>query len=355
MSDSSTSQRSQLLAIKLKALVSDHHGQPVDSDAETFPAGAGLLHDDAAWVLADGAAGRSLGGALVWAIRRSATRLHLIVEQDTGLLARRAESFSIPITVWYPEERTLLPVVAEPLAAPPPVAAEHEALRSLIVAGGASPHAEHGVLFGEVRGLEVCRIVDSPTTGYLGELSELAEQLSAAALADGDGDGSGLRLEVGVGSADREAFQLMHGEVPTVEALANIVRAVETHRTIGSRQHPLNRLGAERFLRWQAEQEPGLVGCRSLTPGQPPLPRPNLKDPTPCVGDGIDLDGESVRVVFSSGVDLDVLPFVADVQAMGESRVILALPERDLLPVVAELAALLVEPVEIVALPAAVA
>lgn len=344
MSDASTTRRSQLLALKLQALVGDHLGQTIKSVAETFPTGAAMLHDGAAWVLADGPASRSLGGALVWAIRRSATQLHLIADHDTGLLARRAGSFSLPISVWYPEERTLLPVVADPLAPPVGVPADHEGLRSLIVAGGASPHIEHGVLFGEVRGLEVCRIVDRPTTGFLGELSELAEHLAA--------DQGGLRLEVGVGSADREAFQLMHGEVPTVDALANVVRAVETHRSTGSPQHPLNRLGVERFLRWQAEQDPGLVGCTALVPGQPPLPRPNLKDPTPCVGDGIDANGLPVRVVFSSGVDLDVLPFVADVQAMGDARVVLALPERDLLPVVSTLAAMLVTPVEIVALAA---
>lgn len=346
MSDSSTTQRSQLLAVKLRALVSDHHGRPIVSDAETFPTGAALLDNGTAWVLADGPASRSLGGALVWAIRRSATHLHLIAEHDTGLLARRSASFSLPISVWFAEGRDLLAAVAEPLAEPVPVSADHEGLRPLIIAGGATPNIEHGVLFGEVRGLEVCRAVDAPTTGFLGELSELAEHLPL--------DDGGLRLEVGVGAADREAFQLLHGEVPTVEALANVVQAVVTHRSTGSPQHPLNRLGIERFLRWQAEQEPGLVGCVSLTPGQPPLPRSNLKDPTPCVADGIDTNGQPVRVVFSSGVDLDLLPYVADVQAVGSAPVRLALPERDLLPVVSELADLLVKPVEIVALPAAV-
>jgi len=344
VSESSTDRRSQLLAIKLQALVGDHLGQQVAAGAETFPSGAALMADDAAWVLADGPAARALGGALVWAIRRSATQLHLIAESDTGLLARRAEAFSLPTTVWFAEGRTLLAAVAEPLAAPSPVASPHEALRELIIEGGATPNVEHGVLVGEVRGLEVCRVVDRPTIGFLGELSELAEHLPA--------DSDGLRLEVGVGAADREGFQLLHGEVPKVEALASVVHAVETHRSTGSPQHPLNRLGVERFLRWQAEQEPRTVGCSSLSPGQPPLPRPNLKDPTPCVADGVDLAGNSTRVVFSSGVDLDLLPFVADVQAMGDEPVVLVLPERDLLPVVSELAGLLVDQVEIVALPA---
>lgn len=337
-----TARRSQLLAVKLSALVSEHHGAPLAAEAETFAGGAAVVHDGAAWVLLDGPAGRSLGKALVWAVRRSAHELHVIAEHDTGTLARRADRFALPVSIWFAEGRALLPALAEPLPEPMDIDAAHDGLRSLIVDGGASPHVEHGVLFGEVRGLEVCRVVDSPTTGFLGDLGELAEHRPA--------DPGGLRLEVGVGAADREAFQLLHGEVPTVDALASVVRAVEQHRSADSRQHPLNRLGAERFLRWQAEQQPDLVGCASLAPGQPPLPRPNLKDPTPCVATGLDLDGAPVCVVFSSGVDLDVLPYVADVQSMGHRRVLLALPERDLLPVVRELADLLEQPIDIVAL-----
>lgn len=336
-----TSRRSQLLAIKLRALVGDHLGDDVATDAETFSNGAAVLHDGAAWVLVDGRADRSLGTALVWAVRRSATVLNVIAEQDTGLLARRAAAFSLPITVWFADGRALLPAIAEPLGSPRPVSSEHESLRSLIVEAGATPNSEHGVLFGEVRGLEVCRVVDSPTTGFLGEFSELT-----ASGADG------VRLEVGVGSADREAFQLLHGEIPTVEALADIVRTVEKHRSTASPQHPLNRLGMERFLRWQGQQAPAVVGCAKVTSGEPPVPRPNLKDPVPCVGHGVRDDGTAVKVVFSSGVDLDVLPYVADVQSMGSEPVVLALPERDLLPVVSDVAGLLRRPITIVSFPA---
>lgn len=334
--------------MKLGALVNEHLGaqdsSAFASDTETFASGAALLRDGAAWVLVDGRADRSLGTALVWAVRRAATRLHVIAEHDTGLLARRAKAFSLPITVWFADGRTLLSALPEPLTTALAVPPEHEALRSMIVDAGAIPNAEHGVLFGEVRGLEVCRVVDSPTTGFLGELSELTAVEGGADRADG------IRLEVGVGAADREAFQLLHGEIPTVEALADIVATVEAHRSTGSPQHPLNRLGVERFLRWQAEESPALVGCTELVPAEPPVPRPNLKDPVPCVASGFHADGTAVKVVFSSGVDLDVLPFVADVQSMGDEPVVLVLPERDLLPVVAEVAGFLELPVEIIGL-----
>lgn len=298
-----------------------------------------MLRDGAAWVLIDGRADRSLGAALVWAVRRSATHLHVIAEHDTGLLGRRATAFSLPITVWFADGRTLLPAIAEPLPTRLAVPEEHEALRSMIVEAGATPNAEHGVLFGEVRGLEVCRVVASPTTGFLGEVSDLARA-----------EHDGVRLEVGVGAADREAFQMLHGEIPTVAALADIVSTVQAHRSTGSPQHPLNRLGIERFLRWQAEESPVLVGCTELTPAEPPVPRPNLKDPVPCVARGVRTDGTLARVVFSSGVDLDALPYVADVQAMGGEPVVLVLPARDLLPIVSKVAGLLEHPVTVVGL-----
>jgi hypothetical protein len=112
----------------------------------------------------------------------------------------------------------------------------------------------------------------------------------------------------------------------------------------------LNRLGVERFLRWQAEETPVLVGCAELTPAEPPVPRPNLKDLVPCVAYGVRTDGAPATFVFSSGVDLDALPFVADVQAMSDDPVVLVLPKRDLLPIVSEVAGLLERPVAVVGL-----
>ena len=144
---------------------------------------------------------------------------------------------------------------------PAGAAPAHLALVDTIVAGGAEPTVEHGVVTGEVRGLEVCRVVDDPHTGA-------------------------VRLEVGVGAHDREAFTIMHGDVPTVEALAGVVRAVDEHRRTGAAQHPLSRLVPERLLRWQLIQDPALLGLAAVERVEPPLPRPNVKDRVPCVAVG---------------------------------------------------------------------
>ena len=214
----------------------------------------------------------------------------------------------------------VLPAVAEPLFEPPPARDDHLAFRELIAAGGATPLVEHGVVFGEVRGLEVCRVVDRPETGT-------------------------IALEVGVGVHDREAFAIMHGDVPTLDALTGVVRQVTAVRTPEVPHHPLNRLAQERFLRWRLEQRPELVGATSLSPAQPPVPRQNMKDAVPCTASAT-RDGEQIAVVCSVGVDLDVIPYAADVAAEG-FPVIVALPGRDLVPVTRDLAALLERPVEL--------
>lgn len=344
--------RSRLLGIKLRALVADQGGG--DVDPVLFPGGSAAITDGTAWVLIDGPASRSLGPALGWAVRQGATSLELLAAEDTGQLARRAGALSFPVAVWFVEDRTVLPAVAEPLpvALDPP--ADHLALIPLIEAAGAVPAVEHGVVTGEVRGLEVCRVVDHPTVGRFAELSDVVPPSARPAPDDLDAavrrrEEAGVVLEVGVGPNDREAFQLLHGDIPTPEALAAVVESVATHRSLDAPQHPLNRLARERFLRWRIEQDPALVGLGRVTATPPPIPRSGLGDAVPCVAAGFDADGGEMRVVCSTGVDLDLVPFVADVQLADDLDVVVAAPGRDLVALTRELADHLTRPVRLVA------
>lgn len=306
------------------------------------PAGAACLVGDEAWVLVDGVAGRSLGGALAWAVRNGADALHVVAESDTGLLARRAEMFRFPISVWFAEGRVLLPAAAEDL--PPPVdpPPTHLEMAPLIEAAGATVNVEHGVVFGEVRGLEVCRVVDEPTVGYVAGLDDAALTDAFSNVHD---PADGVILEVGVGAADREAFRLVHGDIPTADALRGVVDSVRRVRATGARQHPLNRMARERFLRWTLEEDPSLADLVRLCPAQPPVARPSLREAVPCVTSGVAADGAECYVVCSTGVDLDLAPYVADVQRMTDIDVVVALPERDHVPITDELLGLLLRPV----------
>jgi hypothetical protein len=338
VSESASERHGRLVGIKLRALVGDHLGRTIDADPEPFAPGAALAVGPSAWVFLETDPERRLGSALAWAIRHDADHLNVIAESGTGTLARRAAEFTMPITVWHAEGRLLLPAIAEPISPPVAAAAEHLRFNGLIVEAGATPVVEHGVVSGEVRGLEVCRVV-------------------------ADADLGTVRLEVGVGRPDREAFQLIHGDVPPVEALARVVEAVTKYRNVDVPQHPLNRVARERLLRWRLEQDPALVGAVNLEPVAPPLPRRNVNEGGACSAIGTGTRGGVVLAVCSTGVDLDVIPYAADARLAatggssvaaapgvdgGELHVVVALPSRDLVSLTHDLAARLVQPVELV-------
>jgi hypothetical protein len=217
----------------------------------------------------------------------------------------------------------LLPAVAEPLPVAPAVPAEHEALRATIAEGGATPVVEHGVLAGEVEGLEVCRVVTDAHTDE-------------------------VRLEVGVGAHDREAFMMLHGNKPTAVALAEVVEAVRQHRRPDADRHPLNMLAQERSLRARLVQQPSLIGATSVQAAAPPVPRQNLKDAVPCAAVA-EIDGVATAVVCSSGVDLDLVPFAVDARAaLGLAETIVVLPARDAIDAQRRLAAMAVPPIRVV-------
>jgi hypothetical protein len=358
---SAGSKRGQLLSVKLRALVGDHLGRSLDVAPESFNGGAALLVDRQAWVLIDGDAERALGLALAWARRREATSIDVIADNSTGVLARRAAGFTIPVAAWSPVERTLVPAMVDGLPVPPEPSSRHLALRHVIDGAGAQLVVEHGVVTGEVRGLEVCRVVDTPTSGYFDE-ADGGEPLSVAARRielddrdrsriDGTGAGSGtaadneVQVEVGVGGPDREAFRIIHGDIPTVEALAGVVQTVERHRGVGAPPHPLNRLAPERFLRWRIGQDPGTIGFAAVESAGPPVARRGLNEVSPCVAHGLDAAGREHAIVLSVGVDLDLMPYVTDVQTRSGLPVVVVLPTRDLLPITAQLAELLVQPI----------
>jgi hypothetical protein len=313
--------RGRLLAVKLATLVREHDAGP-EVEPAPFALGAAATDGSTGWVLLDERQQRGLGPALAWAVRGGVTHLHVLAEEGTGTLARRAAAFRMPIEVWHIAERILLPAIAEPL--PPPLAApeDHDRFRPLILEGGAVPAVEHGVLVGEVRGLEVCRVVTDQQTGV-------------------------ARLEVGIGQHDREAFQMLHGDVPTVEALAKVVALVAPHRDHGADPHPLNRIGQERALRARLIDDPGVIGASCVEALQSPLPRSNVKDPQPCVAHAV-IEGYSRTVVISSGVDLDLVPFATDARLATGDPTRIVVPARDEVPVLHDVNWLLDDPMAVV-------
>jgi hypothetical protein len=343
--------RSALLGIKLATLVRDHAGEAPIA-ASTLPGGAALTRLGEAWVLADESPQRILGQALAWSRRQpDVTVLNVLIEGRTSdipaglserseserdgavatergsrIVARRAEAFVGDIRVWEVHDRTLVVAAPEPVTAVPMVQPELLALSGEIAAAGADPLCEWGVLVGEVEGLEVCRVVRSNETGE-------------------------VVLQVGIGAHDREAFAMLHGDRPPLVALQGVVEAVAPHRVLNAAPHALNRIATERLLRASLINTPGIVGATRLVANDPPVPRPNVKDPVPCVATGVDAQGNALTVVCSVGIDLDLVPFAADARARHGGRLIVVVPERDAHAVTLDLLGLLRQPAELVTVP----
>jgi hypothetical protein len=99
---------------------------------------------------------------------------------------------------------------------------------------------------------------------------------------------------------------------------------------------------------------PDLVGAAHLAPVPPPLPRTDLRQPSPAPAAGLDRDDSPVLVVCSTGIDLDLVPGAADARLADERdgvRLILAVPPGDDHPVTRELAAALRQPADVITVP----
>jgi hypothetical protein len=276
-----------------------------------------------AWILADEEPTRALGRSLLWAQRFPLDQLHILVDDGAGVLARRAAAFVDPPTVWQIDGTSLTPADPEPLPAEPPLDPRVAPLADLIIAAGAEPVVEHGVLRGEVLGLEVARAV-------------VDDQEPA--------------LEVGVGKHDRQAQGMVHGDEPTTKALARAVAMVKGHRRAGAPHHPYNRLASERWLRARAVADPALVGAAQLAPVPSPTEVDDLRKPAPAPAAGVDLEGKPLLAVFSTGVDVDLVPVAVDARLADgrKPRLVLVVPERDDHPYLRAVAEALREPAEVV-------
>ncbi len=307
--------RSRLLSIKLRSLVREHLALAADPDDtnESFALGAGFLTVDAVWVLIDGDASRSLGPVLAWSSQFE-RHVNLLVENNSGLLARRAALFDADITVWHVDDHIVARAITEPHIASASATDAHLSFVDIIESSGADALIEHGVVVGEVRGLEMCRVVDDATTGD-------------------------VRLEVGMGRHDREAFTMIHGELPTAQAMRQVIDAVLPHRTEGADSHPFNQFGVERLSRWKAIKDPSSIGFSTLAPADPPVLRTNVKDSVPCVAIGLTGAKRLSTVVFVHGVDLDCVSFAVDAASrLGTQDVTIAVRRRDVIASIERLA-----------------
>jgi hypothetical protein len=272
-------------------------------------------------VLIDDGLTRRFGAALAWAWQHGVQELHVLVDGPAaaGVVARRASQMAVPPTVWEARGRSLTEAVAAaPSLNPDPV--PDAAFTTLLRRHGATPLVEHGVLRGEVLGLEVARVIDG-------------------------------RLEIGVGRHDRAARAELGGDPGP--ALAEAVATVARLRQPGAAVHPANTLARSRWLRAVVCAQPALAGAASLEPMPPPLPPSDLTDNSAVPCTGVDLDGAPVVVVCSTGIDPDLIPTAADSRLLhrSDAGLVVVMPEGDDHPVTRALAEALARPAILRAVP----
>lgn len=312
--------------LRLRTIV-DSHRSSAGVEISEFGQAVGLVLDDVAWVYVTDRHERSLGPALIWALRNGAKSLKLFSSEHAGVLARIATHFDFAIEVFEVDAAGVARVVKPKSAEKIEVSVGDEMFADFIKSAGAEVVREHGVISGEVCGLEVCRVVPTTSSDEIGGASE-------------------SELEIGVGAHDRETFKLLHGRTATVESLRKVIAEVAARRAVGAQVHPLNQLARERMLRHYVCLSPHLVGAKSLRPAQPPIVRTNLKDVVPCCAVGMSLTGEKMVVIFSVGVDPDVVSFGADArgQINASADLVFAMPTRDIVPAIERIAQMLRRP-----------
>jgi hypothetical protein len=294
----------------------------VDAPRTSVGTGAAMADGDRSFVLVEGDHG--LGAALAWSRRAGATEVHVIADEAPGVVARQAGEFATEIHVWRTAGRELVAAEPAPVAVGdgPPDAPD---LVALIEAEGLDVVVEGDRLAGELRGLEVVRVV--------------------RALDDG-----APILEVGVGKYDRALTAMMHGDL---DGRSSIARAVEQLRRIrrpgGPPNHPLATLVPERWLRSTLIADPAMIGCDELVAAPAAEPRDRLRPRGVAAATGT-RGGEEVVVVCTVGVDLEAVVLAADTRLVvdRDAPLLLALPARDVLPVVEAMVADLRRPAEVV-------
>ena len=297
----------------------------VEPPNSSFAHGAVVRSGDDVWVYVSGDPERALGRALALFVRQSATALHLVLDADSGNDARRAALLAVPVHVWRIEGTVLVAATPTPLLSPadPPAGQPTTALVHQLTQAGVDVVVEHGVIIGEVLGLEVARV-------------------------SVDGAGA-VSLEIGVGRFDQEANALLHREQPVDAALARALSVVAEHRRVDAAPHPLNRLARERWMRAQLVDDPTAVAMVSIVAISPPLPRRSVKDPAPAAAIAYDAASTRVLVMCTVGIDLEWVPVAADlIERERPDRVVVALAQRDLVQLQRDLAALLPVPVAFV-------
>ncbi|HTO00470.1 MAG TPA: hypothetical protein VL068_07330, partial [Microthrixaceae bacterium] len=244
-------QRERLLVSKLTGLVRTSglsEDQPLDPEVRGSLTVA--IAGKTAYGLIERGEPGAVASAVLWAARNSCPALTLFVDEGGPGAARFSRYFAptgagSDLSIVVREVRGASSVVVEPDSVPVPMAAPEDAaeLMDVMRSHGLEVVVEHGIVRGEVLGLEVARLVRWPAS---------------------NGGDDELHLEAGVGRFDRDAVAAVNPDMAPETALLRTLEMVRKHRYPGAPVHPLQMLSQERWLRVSVLANPKLVGATRL-------------------------------------------------------------------------------------------
>jgi hypothetical protein len=295
-------QRSPLNRSKLRKILYEGNSQELGDLTDT--SGNGIRDNSTLWVIADGETPEGLLGASL---------LELTIQDNLDLVIyfenlENAQVTQRRVSVLNPAPSIFFLSDGKPVSVEPASVTDRASVKTappefdeMCLEFGLEAICECGIWKGEILGLEVMRVSDG-------------------------------EIEVGVGKFDREANLLIGNGRPLSEVLSSAVEIVRSSRNPESGFHPLSRLVRERWLRADAVANPKMFGFEHLTCVDPLRERDSLREKMPAAAAGIDKTGKRVLLVFSVGVDVCLIPFIADLVSMElPDRVEVVLPEKDIL------------------------
>ena len=295
-------QRLSVNRSKLRKILSEENGQELGN--LTDASGNGICNNSTLWEIPDLETPESLlGASLLELTTQHGLDLVIFFEnlENAQVTQRRASVLNPPPSIFFLVDGKPVPVEPVAITGRDNVQTAPSEFDELCLEFGLQSICECGTWKGEILGLEVMRVTDG-------------------------------EIEVGVGKFDREVNSLISSGRSLSEVLASAVEIVSSSRNPGSELHPLSRLTRERWLRADALANPEMFGFENMTCVDPPRERESLRETMPAAATSIDKMGQRVLIVFSVGVDICLVPFIADLISIERpARVEVVLPEKDIL------------------------
>jgi len=241
--------------------------------------------------------------ALALTFLEKGTAIHIILDEPDPLLTHQAMGLHTDCTFWVVEKDQLIPHPEGKTGERPEKPVVNETAMSLLIENGCDVIREHDVIKGEIKGLEVARIIKD------------FDNLS--------------NMQIGVGHYDQEAHKLVDwGESPN-EKLARVVSEVRQYRNKEAQPHPLNRVARSKWLISEMIASPKIVGLEEIRHLPTPESTKAITETAPAAALG-KIGDKVILIVASVGVDLKAVPIASGLSVATEpDEIWMVLPEKD--------------------------